>query len=155
MIDVLAEDDGLGEAVGGFEKRGDLAGDNRVRDDLRQTAAEVGRLEDVFEDAPDVQPRAFVGIDAERAMPEVQGAYVVKPEDVIGVTVRDEHRVKPLQLLAQRLLPKIRRSIHEHRLPVVLDEHGDAQTFVARIIRCARLALAADGRHARRSACAE
>src|SRR5438874_2611676 len=101
-------DDGQ-TAVYDFERRDQETGteregrarDDGVRDDLRETAAVVGRLEDVLEDAADVHPRALVGIDAERAVVKVQGAYVVETEDVIGVAVRDEHCVEPLEALAE------------------------------------------------------
>src|SRR2546423_2464118 len=125
---------------------------DRVRDDLRQAAAEVRRLEDVLEDAADVRPGAPVGVDSQSAVAEVQGAYVVESEDVVGVAVRDENGVEVLDVLTKRLLPEIGRRVNEYRLAVVLDEHGDAQAFVARVVRRARLALAADGGHAGRSA---
>src|SRR5205085_7462505 len=108
--------------------------------------------EDVFEDASDVHPRAFVGVDAESAVPEVQGAYVVEAEDVVGVAVRYENGVEALDVLTEGLLSKIGRRVDEHHLAFVLDEHGDAQALVARVVRRARLALAADGGHAGRSA---
>ena len=65
-----------------------------VRNHFRQTAAEVRRLEDVFEDAFDIDPRAFVRINAECAETKVQRADVVETKNVIGVTVRDQDRVE-------------------------------------------------------------
>src|SRR2546423_18862 len=125
---------------------------DRVRDDLRQAAAEVRRLEDVLEDAADVRPGAPVCVDSQSAVAEGQGADVLESSDVVGVAVRDEHGVEVLDALTKRLLPEIGRRVNEYRLAVVLDEHGDAQAFVARVVRRARLALAADGGHAGRSA---
>src|SRR5919205_789687 len=81
--------------------------------------------------------------------------YVVEAEDVVGVAVCDEHRVKVFEADAQRLLPEVGRRVDENLLAPVFDQHGDAQTLVARVVRSARLAPAADGRHARRSARAE
>src|SRR5947209_5627126 len=117
---------------------------DRVGDDLRESAAEGRRLEDVFEDAADVHPRALVGIDAQSAMAEVQGSYVVEAEDVVGVAVRDEDGVEVSKTYAQSLLAEVRGRVYQDRLPAVLDEHGDAQALVARVVGRAGLALAAD-----------
>ena len=46
-------------------------------------------------------------------------------------------------------------TLGQNGLPVVFDENGDAQTLIARIIRLTSFTIAADGRHARRSSCAE
>src|SRR5205085_12182199 len=123
--------------------------DDCVRDDLRQYAAEVRRLEDVLKDAANIFPCALVGIQPKRAVTKVERPDVVKTEDVIGMTVCDENGVEPFDLLPQRLLAEIRRRINEHRLPAMFDENGDAQTLIAWINRRARLALAADRGHAR------
>ena len=77
-------------------------------------------------------------------MPKVERANVVEAEDVIGVAMRDEHSVEPLQSLSQGLLAEIRRGVNEDGLPRVLYEDGDAQTLVARISGSAGLALASD-----------
>jgi len=45
------------------------------------------RLEDVLKDAANVFPRAFVGIDTERAVTKVERAQIVEAEDVVGVAV--------------------------------------------------------------------
>ena len=52
---------------------------------------------------------------------------------MIGVAMRDEHRIEPLQFLSQGLLAEVRRSIDEHRLPTVLDQDRNAQTLITRI----------------------
>ena len=80
---------------------------DRMRNDLRQPAAKVRRLEDVLKDAPDVFPRAFVGIETERAVAKVERADVIEAEDVVGMAMRDEHGVEPFQFLPERLLAKV------------------------------------------------
>jgi hypothetical protein len=103
------------------------AGDHRVRNNLRQAAAKVRRFKDVFEDAANIDPGPFVGVETERAVAKVKRANVVETEDVIGVTVRDQHRIEMLQTSAQRLLPKISGSVDDDRLPGVLDQNRDTQ----------------------------
>jgi hypothetical protein len=83
----------------------------------------VRRLEDVFEDAFDIDPGALVCINAKRSETKVQRANVVKTKNVIGMTVSNENCVEPFQAEAQRLLTKVRRRIHEHRAPRVLDNN--------------------------------
>ena len=84
---------------------------------FRQTAAKVRRLKDVFEDAFDIDPRAFVRINAKRAKTKVQRADVVETKNVIGVTVSDQNSVEMLQSEAQRLLAKVGRRIDENGRP--------------------------------------
>ena len=67
----------------------------------------------------------------------------------------DEHGVKPLQSIAQCLLSEIRRRINEHGLAAVLNENGNPQSLVARVIRGAGLTFTADRGNARRCTGAE
>jgi hypothetical protein len=78
-----------------------------VWNNLRQTTAEVRRLKDVFEDAPNIGPGPFVGIDAQCAVPKVQGPNVIETENVIGVTMGYQDRVESFQPVSQSLLPKV------------------------------------------------
>jgi hypothetical protein len=65
------------------------------------------RLEDVFEDAPNVDPGALVGIKTQGAKTKIQRANIVEAKDVIGMAVRNQNGVKPLQTVAQCLLAKV------------------------------------------------
>src|SRR5688572_23039497 len=65
------------------------AGSHNVRNHHRQTTAEVRRLEDVLEHAPDVDPRALVCMDVERSESKVKRTDIVESEDVIGVAMCD------------------------------------------------------------------
>ena len=78
-----------------------------MRNYLRQATAEMRRLEDVFEDAFDVDPRPFIRINAECAKAKVQRANVIETEDVISVTMRDQDRVEMTQAKPQCLLSEI------------------------------------------------
>src|SRR6185369_8051631 len=72
---------------------------------------------------------------------------VVETEDVIGVTVRDQHGIEMFQTSSQRLLPKVGGSVDDDSLPGVLDQDRNAQTLVARIVRRAGFAVARNRRN--------
>jgi len=126
-----------------------------VGNNLWQATAKMRGLKDVTEDAPNVDPGAFICVETQRAMTKVERPNVVEPKDVIGVTVRDQHGVEMLQSITQSLLAKVSRGIDDHGLPGVFDQDRDAQTLVPRIVRSAGLAVAGDRRHASRCAGAE
>ena len=88
-------------------------------------------------------------------MTKIQRANIVEAEYMIRVTVSDEDCVEVLQANSQSLLPKIAGGVHDDCLPGVFDKHRNAQTFVARIVRGASLAIAGDRRNACRGAGAE
>jgi hypothetical protein len=120
------------------------AGDNRMRNDLRQPPAKMRGLKDVFENAADVDPRSFIGIETQGAMPKIQRPNVIKAKDVIGVTVRYQHRVKVLESDSQSLLTKITRGVNNYRLTRVFDKDRHSQALVARVFRSAGLAITGD-----------
>src|SRR5438876_1200257 len=82
--------------------------DHGVRDDLRQAAAKVRRLEHILEDSSDVYPGPLVRIQTQRAMAEVQRPDIVESKNVIGVAMRNQDCIQSLQTMTQCLLPKIR-----------------------------------------------
>src|SRR5688500_6411942 len=67
---------------------------DRVWNNFRQTAPEVRRLKDVFEDAFDIYPRALIRVNIERAKAKVQRSNVVETKHVIGVAVSDQNSVE-------------------------------------------------------------
>jgi len=107
---------------------------NCMRDDLREPTAEMRRLEDILKDAANVFPRALVRVQPESAMPKIQRANVVETKDMIGVTVCNENCVKVSQANLQSLLAKVARSVDDNRLAGVLDQNGNAQSLITRII---------------------
>ncbi len=60
------------------------------------------------------------------------------------MAVRYQHSVEVFDALTKSLLAKVGRRVYQNRLPAVLYKHRDAQTLVARVVRRAGLALAAD-----------
>ena len=70
---------------------------NCVRHNLWQPATEMRRLKHVLKNSADVFPGALVCVKAERPMTKVKGPNVIKSENVIGVTMRDEHCIQVLQ----------------------------------------------------------
>jgi hypothetical protein len=97
------------------------SGNDGVWNDLWQPAAEVGRFKDVTEDAANIRPGPFVGVDAQSAIAKVQGPNVVKTEDVISVTMGYQYRVESLQPVSQSLLPKVGRGINQYGLAAVFN----------------------------------
>ena len=101
-------------------KRGPI--DHRMWDDLRQAPAEVRRLKNVFEDAPDVDPCSLVGVESQRAMAKVQRPNVVETKDMICMAVCHQYCVEMLQMLPQRLLAKISRGVNDDGLAGMFDQ---------------------------------
>jgi hypothetical protein len=89
---------------------------HRMRNELRQAAAEMVGFENVFEDASKIRPGRFIGINRHRPIAEIQRPNVIKSEDMIDVTVCNEYSVEVADVCAQSLLPKIGRSIDENCL---------------------------------------
>ena len=86
----------------------------------------------------------------------IEPADFVEAEDVIGVAVREDHRVHAPKTEPQRLRAQVRPRVHQDGLPVVgFDVDGRAGARVARIWRRAGRAVAADHRHAVRRAGAQ
>ena len=71
---------------------------DRVRYELRQAAAEMSWIEDVLEYATKVGPSNLVRINAHRAVAKIQLTNIVKPKNVVNVTMRDENCVKMADL---------------------------------------------------------
>src|SRR5215813_8392839 len=94
---------------------------DHVRNELRQTSADVFALEDVREDAPQTPPRALARVYRNGAAPEIDRANVVEAEDVVDMAMCDQQRVEPVDLFAQRLLAKIGRNIDDHATLDVFD----------------------------------
>jgi hypothetical protein len=74
---------------------------------------------------------------------------------MINVAVRNQNRIEPTNAVTQSLLPEISRRINQNAFSRVFDQNRNPQTVVARVFRSANLAIAADKRNARRSACAQ
>lgn len=88
-------------------------GGDDVRNYFRQTSTKMRRLKDVFEDAFDIDPGAFVCVNAKRSKTKVQRPDVIKTKNMIGVTVSDENGIEMFQTEAQSLLAKVRRRIDQ------------------------------------------
>ena len=82
-------------------------------------------VEGVAEHAPQVVHGCLVGIDGQRlaAAQVAEAAAVVQTHDMIGVGVGEQHRVQPLDLLAQHLEAELGGGIN-HQLGL-LGRHID------------------------------
>src|SRR5260221_11957127 len=82
----------------------------------------------------------------------VEGANIVEAENVIGVGVREEDGVKALKADAKGLLAEVRRRVNDDVLAIAGEKQGRAETIIARILRSANAAIAAERRDAHRCA---
>src|SRR5688572_23067237 len=69
---------------------------------------------------------------------------------MIGVAMRNQHRIETLETEAQCLLAKVGGSVDEDGPIGMLDDYGNAQAFVTWVFRSTGLTLATDRRHTRR-----
>ena len=99
------------------------AGNHRVRDDLGQAAAKVRWLENVLKNAANITPRALIRVETKRAVTKIQRANVVEAEDMIRMTMCDQHGIQALQAESQRLLAKVAGSIDDNRLTGMFNQH--------------------------------
>ena len=86
---------------------------------------------------------------------KLNGPHVVETHDVVGVLVGEQDGVEPVDLGAQGLRAEIRRGVDQDVAPAVADQDGGPQAVVARIVRAAHIAMAADSRHTHTGAGAE
>jgi len=100
------------------------------------------RAKGVAEHAVQVLPRFGAGKARDCTLPVVEGAQVINPKHVVGMSVGDEDGIERLQSGAQRLLTEINRRVNENLRSLVADKQRDAQPAVAWIIRSAGWAVA-------------
>src|SRR5687768_15486485 len=108
---------------------------DRVRDQLGQTAAEMRRVKNILKDSTKIYPRDLVRVNTHRPVTKIERPNVVETEDMIDVAVRDQDRVQSLDLRTQRLLSKINRCVDKDLFITVFDKDGDAKAFVTGILR--------------------
>jgi hypothetical protein len=97
-------------------------GNDSIWNHIRQAATKMRWLEDVFEDAFNINPGALIGADVKRAKAKVQRPDVIKTKDVVGVAMSDQNSVEMFQSETQRLLPEIGRSVNEDCPTAMFDD---------------------------------
>jgi hypothetical protein len=80
---------------------------DRVRYQLRQSAAVVGRLKDVLKNPSEIDPRDLVRKYRHRSVAKIERPDIVQAKDMIDMTMRDQHRIKPADVRPQSLLAKV------------------------------------------------
>ena len=95
---------------------------NNVGNHFGQTATKVRRLEDVLEDAFDIDQRSFVRKDAERSETKVQRPNVIETKNVIGMTVSNQNCIEMFQTKSQCLLSKIGGGVDEYGAAGMFDD---------------------------------
>jgi hypothetical protein len=75
-------------------------------------------------------------------MAQIKWPYIVEAEDVIGMGMREQNRVQPLQSRAHGLKPEIGSRIDYRCLSVANQKDRRPQPLVSRIRGCADAAMA-------------
>src|SRR6266851_406881 len=71
---------------------------NYVQGHARNGAERRFVIENISEDAPDDSKRFFVAVDGQRRpLPDIEGPNVIEPEDVVGVAVRQQNGIEPVE----------------------------------------------------------
>lgn len=109
--------------------------DDRMRDELRQSAAKVVRFENVFENAAKIDPRDLVRKYRHRTVAEIERANIVQSKHVVDVAMGDQDGIELAYVRPKSLLPKIARGVDQDSFSGMLDQDRYPQTLVARIIR--------------------
>src|ERR1700675_2714451 len=69
-------------------------------------------VKDVREGTPDNLKRFFVAVNREGgSLPNIERADVVKAQYMVGMAVREQNGVKPVEARAERLLAKVRGGV--------------------------------------------
>ena len=97
-----------------------------MRDQLRQAAAEMDRLEYVLKDPAEIDPRDLIGKNGHRPKPEIQRTNIVEPENMVDMAMRDQNGIQITDVCPQGLLTEIGRGIDEDRLTVLFDQYGNS-----------------------------
>src|ERR1700730_4541920 len=93
-------------------------------------------IENVREGAANYAKRFFRAVDGQRGfLANVEGANVVKAENVVGVGVGKENRVEAVEVDAQGLLTEVRRGVDDDVLSVARKQQGRAQAVIVGIFR--------------------
>ena len=74
---------------------------------------------------------------------------------MIDMAMGYQDSIEPIDLRSQSLLTEINRRIYENYLFIVLNENGDSEAFVSRIVGPACFAVAGERRNAGRSSSTE
>ncbi len=120
-----------------------------VGPDARPRGLGLASMKDVGENAPDDSQRFLGGIDRDRlGLQKVERAQIVEAQDVVGVAVSKQHRVDAREARAQGLLAEIGPRVDDHAMAVPAQRDRGPQSPVARVVRVAHRARAADRRDA-------
>ena len=107
---------------------------DRLRNELRQPASDMFRLENIGEDLAKIFPCRLATVYRYRSLPEIEGADVIEAKDVVGMTMSDQHSVQPVQMFAQSLLAKIHGDVDDQSHAIVFDEQSGAKAFIPGIV---------------------
>jgi len=106
-------------------------------------------VEDIGEGAAQDRERLLVAVDGEcGSLVDVERADIVEPENVVGMTMRQQYAIEAVDACAKRLVAKIGCGVNNHVLSISREQKRRPGTFVVGIFRPAHAAVAAERRHA-------
>src|ERR1039457_6019179 len=107
-----------------------------MRIKLTYTPLGIVSFKDIAEGAPDGRQAAFIPINGNgNLLAKIKDPRVVETEDMVGVGMREQHRVEAGHALAQGLGAEIRRGIDQYDPAIVLQEDGGAGSLIVGIGR--------------------
>jgi hypothetical protein len=80
---------------------------NRMWDELRQSAPNVGWIENILKNSPKVFPCNLIRVDTHCPVTKVQWPYVIESKNMIDMTMRDQYGIKLPDVRSKSLLAKV------------------------------------------------
>jgi hypothetical protein len=91
-------------------------------------------VEGVIENPPDHGKRRFRSEQWNMCfLPEIERADVIQTQNVIGMGMREHHRIQALHSGTERLHPEIGRGVDHNVVLGVLHQNGGSQAVIARV----------------------
>src|SRR5207245_6706126 len=91
--------------------------------------------EDAHKHSPDDAKCFFIAIDGQRGpLADIEGANVIKTENVVSMTVRQQNGVEAVESNTERLLAEVRSGINHDVLAATGDQQGRAQPHIVWIV---------------------
>lgn len=117
--------------------------------DQGQRASGLSFFEDVRELSFQYGERVVRCVDRhERLLLKIEWADVVKPHDMVGVTVRENDRIQAVDVSANRLKAKIGSGVDHDALPAIREPDRRTRALVVRVGGFANRAMAAEAGNA-------
>src|SRR5260370_9847966 len=105
-----------------------------VGQQLGDSGVGIRAIKDIGENAADGVHATRIRVNVNGlALPKIEGANVVQTEDMVGVLVREHHRVQPLDSFAQSLGTEVGRGVNNHSASVEFEHKRCSRPVVVRV----------------------